>query len=288
MRERQRTRDSARENVRKCGGRDVGFLGFLGFSGFAKTAIDARRGELRGLATPRVGRRWVRARGGGWGGGAKRPVAYLSPALYTSILMVMFLPITSWSSTTDCGRDSGGGQIAGRHADPRSGASRQARAGEVPATRYRSGASHREGRHRVTHLVHDEVRLGGRGVFLRDRAGRHERGDERDNREARENSRRGSHGFGDSARRLEGGCRVRRCATRRGGRIDAGTTRRTSVARRVSGSGLDRTKEKRRRRRAGKKSTPSSATCERASQTSPSPGMQGAGLVRRLLPIRQF
>lgn len=128
------------------------------------------------------------------------------------------------------GRD---GQIARRHADPRSGISRQVRAGEVPATRSRPGASHREGRHRETYLMHDEVRLGRGGVFLRDRAGRHERGDERDNRDARENSHRGLHGVGDSARRLEGRCRVRRCAMRRRGRVEAGTTRRTSVARRV-------------------------------------------------------
>ena len=108
------------------------------------------------------------------------------------------------------GRD---GQIARRHADPRSGISRQVRAGEVPATRSRPGASHREGRHRETYLVHDEVRLGRGGVFLRDRAGRHERGDERDNRDARENSHRGLHGVGDSARRLKDGavCGDARC-----------------------------------------------------------------------------
>ena len=66
--------------------------------------FHARRGEPRRVATPRTSR----ARGGGCGHGTKGGLAYLSPALYTSILMVMFLPITSWSSTTDCGRGSGG------------------------------------------------------------------------------------------------------------------------------------------------------------------------------------
>ena len=185
--------------------------------------------EPRRVATPRASRarRWLRSRDEG---GSRVPVAGVVHVDLDGHVLADHELVLDDGLREGFGRD---GQIARRHADPRSGISRQVRAGEVPATRSRPGASHREGRHRKTYLVHDEVRLGRGGVFLRDRAGRHERGDERDNRDARENSHRGFHGVGDSARRLEGRCRVRRCAMRRGGRVEAGTTRRTSVARRV-------------------------------------------------------
>lgn len=71
-------------------------------------AVSTRRRSADGVSRRRASRRWV-ARAAAAAVRDEGALAYLSPALYTSILMVMFLPITSWSSTTDWGGVREGG-----------------------------------------------------------------------------------------------------------------------------------------------------------------------------------
>ena len=193
--------------------------------------VGARRGEPRWSRAARAARarRWLRSRD------EVVAAAYLSPALYTSILMVMFLPITSWSSTTDCGRGSGGTvrsrdgtRIRDRACHDRCARARYRLLGLDPELRIArvdierrtlctmrcawEGAASSCATAPVVTSAATSATIATRAKTLSAASTRAD--------------------FGE-ARRLEGRCRVRRCAMRRGGRVEAGTTRRTSVARRV-------------------------------------------------------